>query len=330
MNIYKISTKLAGLLLLTIMTFGMPEAAQAAFGISPPNVSYDHLKPGTTYQKVVTVSTSETDVSSDVKLSYSGDESLRKWLKVEGGMSQVIPAGQKQLPITLSIAVPEGASKGRYQGNLAVVFNNDKQNNAIEINLGANIGLSLNVTSRDYEDYALRSVNPVDVIEGRSLVFEVLIDNKGNTDLDEIDLTAQIWSQNEKDLITTLKGGKLSKAIPAYGAGSAFVYFDDVIPTGKYWVKSSVVKGRTEIYASKQLLEVSPIVVESDGVKTTLDVLRDGEIQRAFISDPEGGSGKGVSTSLRVKSPYEDAIIYSILTLIILIGIGFAYKHKKG
>lgn len=321
---FKTISKLSGALLLLMLA---PTIAKGAFGISPPWIRYDYLKPGLSYSEVITLSTDDASRDRLIKTSITGDPELTKWLRLESQTSLRIPQGKNQLPVTIIIDVPKDAEAKRYSGNISLSLQAAENMNGLDINLGANIKVDVAVSNRDFVDYNVRSINAESIVENNPIFLDLQVENNGNVPLSSIPVELQFWSQNEQTLMGKATASALQQPIPAYGSGVAQIKVEPkgLVP-GKYWIRVKALKEGEVLHETKLFLAVDPEESLMASAPTRVQV---GDFVGNLLSGSNGGNAT-VKTSLRVKSPYETPLLVtSLLLAAILVGFGIKKFHHK-
>src|SRR3989344_5668915 len=91
--------------------------ASAGFGISPPYVKNASLIRNSSYEQVIVLSRSDSadDLNVNVSIDVPGADD---WVSIDRGTSFVMHQGESQLPMRVTMTVPDKAKFGNYKGNL--------------------------------------------------------------------------------------------------------------------------------------------------------------------------------------------------------------------
>ncbi len=254
----KIKTFLSIALLLGLLSVNIP-VTNAAFGASPPWVKNDHLLPGTTFEQVIKLSRSDTNTDMKASVRFLGEDEVNKWLTIENKDKLIIAKGEKVLPMKVTVAVPKDAELKDYKGGIFVTLESiqnesSKQGGQVAIKLGAHIAVDLNVTGTKIVDYKVKSIT-LDSIKGdEPFHLNIEIENKGNSEVKEIDGKVDIRNKKDGKLIKSLSFKKLKKSILPNSITQTRVDFNGLkLDTGEYLVDVEVMKDDKAVYTNRLL-----------------------------------------------------------------------------
>ena len=243
-------------ILLGLLSIHIP-VTNAAFGASPPWVKNDHLLPGTTFEQVIKLSRS--DVSTDMKASirFLGEDEVNKWLTIENKDKLIIKKGEKVLPMKVTVQAPKNAVMKDYKGGIFVTLESIQdeklgKGGQVAIKLGAHIAVDLNVTGTKVTDYKIKSITVDSIKEEEPFHLNIEIENKGNTEVKEINGKVDIRDQKDGKLIKSLSFKNLKKSVlPNSVANVRFDFNSLELTTGQYWVDVNVMKDGKEVYTNR-------------------------------------------------------------------------------
>lgn len=289
MNEFKTqSSKLILFSLLSLALLVTPglKTAWAGFGISSPYVKNDHLTPGSHYEKQIILSRGDPfeDWQATVKFNLGEIES---WFKIDKGKEFILPAGQQQVPLIISVDVPKDARYGEYKGSITIETKSLKPpaGGTVAIALGGQIDIDIKVTKGGYFDFLVLAVKSTDFEEGfRNLfgrlipsrfAFLIQIENKGNIKGAPTKVTMDIYDTQEKMLLQSLETRKIETVEP-FKVKWINAYFKTNLPAGSYWA-------HYRIYKNEE--------IANEG-KIHLSILRLGETRKItflkrFLATPE-------------------------------------------
>ena len=316
----KIKKRLS-LWLVAVMAFVLliPGALAVSFGVSPPWIVNENLKPGSNFVYVINLSTNEPSRDMLVHTEITGDPEVAQWLKIRDQENLVMPQGEKLFPLYVEVNVPQEAPLGKYEGDVSVTITpKDKEEEGeIAIRLGGHIAAQLDVIDYDVTDYWVKSVNLEPILAGKSsLNLNVTIKNLGNTTLSEIETNLDVLNHETKELVAQASGGKLSA--PVYPHTMEERTLSVPIPdlkAGKYWVDVNVLKDGQVSYQNQLYLDVEGKVTSEEELKAAA----------------EPGSAT-ISTAVRVKAPLSDrlmSVIIALLVVLIALAVGHRMNHRK-
>jgi hypothetical protein len=210
--------------LLVLMSFN-PKPALAGFGISPPYVNNDSLSRGSYYeQKIVLV---RGDPTEDWKAEITVDvPNANGWISIDKGNSFVLPKDVNQIPIIVSVRVPQDASYGEYKGKMHIrtMPVATPEQGVVSIALGAQVDVDLKVSRAKIFNFALNNINFGDApasfkdwlgftVPARILV-KMQIENKGNYSSAPTKLLLNISRPGQNTVFKTISTTHLPKVAP--------------------------------------------------------------------------------------------------------------------
>lgn len=315
-----------------------PGVSAKAFGISPPYIVNENLKPGSNFVYVVDLNTNDPSEDLMVEVQILGDSEVTEWLSIRNADSLVMKKGQKHTPMNVNVNIPEDAKLGKYKGNIRVkvVPKDIDQKETISILLGANITVDLNVINYDVTDYWIKSVAVSPVKVGQPVKLKVNLKNLGNTKISEVPVDVELYDYNTNDFVTKGSGSKLTTQVQPHTMKEAemAVAFPD-LPVGKYWAKVNVKKGWESVYQNRLYLAVDELDI-NNSLKTSVDVATQAEVDaakaaavsaakedalRAVALNPLDGRNVNVQTSVTVRAPYTNQLIGIVIALLGIIVI---------
>ncbi len=151
----------------------------AAFGISPPFLNADHLVPGAKYQQTIYLVQDQPNQNLNIQANLTIPSPANAWISIDKGLNFTIPQGMRQFPVTITIAVPQDASLGVYNGSLTFTTQPSSAGQ-VTIALGAQVSLNLTVGTGTFEKYNIPLIQFPDIQEGQSPVVHVKFENDGN------------------------------------------------------------------------------------------------------------------------------------------------------
>lgn len=247
-----------------------PKQALAGFGISPPYVNNDNLSRGSYYeQKIVLV---RGDPTEDWKAEITVEvNNANGWISIDKGNSFILPKDVNQVPIIVSVRVPQDASYGDYKGRIRIrtMPVAPPEQGVVSIALGAQIDVNLRVSRAKIFDFALHSINLGDASAsfkdwlGFTVPAQVLvkmqIENKGNYSSAPTKLLLNISRPGQSTIYKTVSTTHLSKIAP-FGIEWISKNLPVDLAAGSYSVEYQLFKNQNVAY--KGTLDLS--VIEKD------------------------------------------------------------------
>lgn len=249
------------LVVLLTAFFGGIQVAYAGFGITPPYVNNDRLTRGTVYEQRITLVRSDPaeDQKVEISMNIPGVES---WFTVDKGTTFLMPAGETQVPIIISVRVPTDAEYTRHQGTIRIRTSSasDQPGGGVSIALGAQIDVDIKVVDKIY-DFTVRRIQIADVEEGRrkwglffpaKIRFSMTVENTGNAVYGPTKVKFDIYdSEAEQVLETTYNTNKLAQIEP-FAIKEILAELPTRLPVGRYTAKYTIYKGE-EIAQQNQI-----------------------------------------------------------------------------
>ena len=315
-----------------------PGVSAKAFGISPPYIVNENLKPGSNFVYVIDLNTNDPSEDMRVEAMILGDPEVAEWLSIQNADSLMMMKGQKHTPMNVSVNIPEDAKLGKYKGNIRikVVPKNIDQKDTISILLGANLTVDLNVINYDVTDYWIKSVIVKPVKVGQPVKLNVTLKNLGNVNIAEVPADVELYDYDTNDFVAKASGSKLTTQVQPHTMKEAemAVVFPD-LPVGKYWAKINMKKGWESVYQNRLYLAVDELDINNT-LKTSVDVATQAEVDaakaaavsaakedalRAAALSPIGKNNVNVQTSVTVRAPYTNQLIGIVIALLGVIVI---------
>ena len=181
---------MAALAMCAVFLLGIRNTGAEGFGITPPYVTNDSLTQGSRYeQRIVLVRGSpDQDLTAKVSINVPG---ANDWISVDRGTQFTMPAGTQQMPIVVTVNVPNNAKLGHYSGNIQVVISPLAGPTAgtVGLTIGAQIDVNLQVIDKKMVDFKVHRVTMTNTEEGHTLwwmnfpgkvLFTMDLENDGN------------------------------------------------------------------------------------------------------------------------------------------------------
>ena len=325
----------------------VPGSLAAAFGVAPPWIINENLKPGSNFVYVIDLNTNDPSMDMDVKSQLTGDSEVLKWVTIRNKDSLVMPAGQQHVPMYVDVNVPSDAKAGKYKGDIGVtVVPKNIEREDVSIFLGGHISVQLDVTNKDITDYWVKSVTVDPITLGQPLTLNIALKNLGNTVISSVKTKVEIMDKDSK-VITSATGDALSKQVYPQTVDDAKISIPVTgLTEGNYWVNVMVYKGSQSIYQNKLYLPVTTIDI-NNVVRTSVkvgDEEPEMEMKAAaqapvpFAAVNQNGNNVRVKTTVTVRAPLTNQLIGVVIILLGIliiitarmeIGIFRKMKNKK-
>lgn len=256
--------------LVLIITLGWISTTQvvfAGFGITPPYVRNDTLTRGSEFtQKILLV---RGDPIEDLKGEISFDlPNISDWVVVDKGLEFILPAGEKQVPIQVTVRVPEDAKYGNYKGHIRVRTSavGGPEAGSVSIALGAQIDVDLRVVDQ-IVDFEVKRVELSELEEGYTkwwldypgrISFSMHIKNTGNIDVAPSKVIFDIYDRKGETLLETVESNNDIERVAPFATERVTAHLPTKLKAGGYLVKFRVYKNEDIAREGELTLSVLP------------------------------------------------------------------------
>ena len=230
--------------------------AQAGFGISPPHIKNKQLVPGSHYEQKITLlrSSAEDDLKAEIKINAPEIES---WISIDKGNDFILPKNSLQVPMIVSLDVPEKAELGNYKGHIDIKILpiENKDGGGVSIALGARIDIDLTLTNVAYADFLVRLVSIPDFeLLGWPWHWKIFskflhkikvvmnIENIGNVKIAPSKVTLEVYDIAKKKLLES-RVDKSLKKVDSFSTKEVIAVFPTKLDAGQYWGKIKIYNG---------------------------------------------------------------------------------------
>lgn len=247
--------------LLTILWGSLASVAYAGFGIAPPYVRNETLRPGSEYTQEIIIVRSDPveDLDAELTLNIPGIES---WFSFDRGIKFTLPKGEPQVKMHVTVRVPDDAKLGSYNGNIRIRTSSPTApTTGVSIALGAQVDVRLKIVEEIF-DFEVRRVELFEAEEGYKkwwldypgkIKFALYIENTGNVPAAPYAVTMRIYDVSGQQLLeTTAHTNKLASILP-FATKKIYAYLPTWLPPGGYRVKYTIQKTAEEIAQEGEL-----------------------------------------------------------------------------
>lgn len=234
--------------------------AFAGFGITPPYVRNDRLTQGSTFtQEIVLVrGDPNEDLKAEVTVNVPGIDS---WITVDRGDEFLLPAGEKQVPMLVTVQVPNNADYARYQGSIRIRTMSPDPASGVSIALGAQIDVDLRVVD-EIRDFEVRRVRMSEAEEPRrfawfefpgKITFTMGIENTGNAPTTPTKVQLEIYDKRGNVVLESITNtNELDEVLP-FETRDVVAHLPTRLPPGAYLVKYSIYRFEDEAKRNGEL-----------------------------------------------------------------------------
>jgi len=256
------------LLFFGLSFFVQAGVAYAGFGITPPYLKNDRLTHGTSFQQQITLVRSDPidDLNVDITKNLPGFES---WISIDKGTHFTIPAGVSQMPIIITVQVPNDAAYKVYQGAIRIRTSSARTSgsSAVSIALGAQVDVALSVVDK-IKDFDVRRIRLADLEEGYrrwglffpgKIRFFMTIQNTGNTEYGPTHVHMDIYDADETQLMESTDNTNAIETIAPFAIKEVIAELPTRLPAGRYQAKYTIYKGNDIAQQGDVTLGISAI-----------------------------------------------------------------------
>ena len=191
-------------LALTIILFAIffqlsTSSLQASFGISPAEITYEYLRPGTSIEKEFLLSRSTADYPARIEIEKHV-EGANDWIKIEPGNEFEFSQGERTKSMKVIISPPEDVRYRSFTGYIIVKIHEGSQTTGVAVVKGLGITVDLNTTWVDYVRLLVRELRIPDLFEKDPLMLIIKAQNQGNQSatLDRVEIKVLDTLENEE------------------------------------------------------------------------------------------------------------------------------------
>ena len=287
---------------IALIILAWANSALADFGISPPYVRNDKLIQGSHYeQKIILV---RGDPTEDLKAEITLDVfQANDWISIDKGLEFILPKGEKQMPIVVSVNVPEDAEFGNYEGAIRIRISSLKSSESgmVAIALGGRIDIDLVVIEEEIFDFEVRSIKALDLEKGQTIEFLMQIKNTGNIESAPTKVHFNIFDIEKKELLESVDNANQLETIKPFEIKKIVAEFPTELEKGNYWAQFKIFRNE--------------------------EVANEGEVPFSILS--KGAIGvESLEKEVGEKGfPY--LYLFIGIGVVVLVGIGFSVWRKR-
>lgn len=241
--------------------------AYAGFGITPPYVQNQRLSRGSSFEQRITLVRSDAidDLKVQITTNLPGFDS---WVSIDKGTEFVMPAGATQLPIVVSVHVPQDADYKDYTGAIRIRTSSaNTGGGGVSIALGAQIDVALKVVDK-IQDFDVRRIRIADLEEGYrkwslffpgKIRFFMTVENTGNVPYGPTRVHMDIYDTDEAHLLESTDNTNAIDQIGPFGTKEVVAELPTRMPAGRYVAKYTIYKGADIAQQNEVTLSVSAV-----------------------------------------------------------------------
>jgi hypothetical protein len=247
-----------------IVLIGAPKSVSAGFGISPPYLKNQQLVPGSKYVQQITLLRSDAaeDLKATVKVNAP---EIASWITIDKGEEFILPKGQVQIPMIVTVNVPKNAEIGNYKGSINIKISSANNiDSGVAIALGARVDVDLNVTNLTFTDFIVHSTTIPDFelldwpwnwkifsafLHRVSVVMSV--ENIGNVKVAPSKVSLELYDISKTKLLESSINKSIDQ-VDSFSTKQVTAYFPTKLSDGQYW-------GKVKIYKDENIVNVYEI-----------------------------------------------------------------------
>lgn len=267
-RLFSMRTLLASTLLFAVFFLQSAPVAEAGFGITPPYVQNSRLTRGTVYEQKITLVRSDpnVDLKTEITMNIPGIES---WFSIDRGNEFILPAGTTQMPIIVTVRVPEDAEYKKYKGAIRIRTSaaGIPEGGGVSIALGAQVDVDIEVVDKIL-DFDVRRIKIADLEEGRrkwglffpaKIRFFMTVENTGNEDFGPTKVQFDIYDSEMETLLETTKNTNSIEKIDPFAIKEVLAELPTRLPAGRYTAKYTIYKNDDVAQQSQVNLSISTL-----------------------------------------------------------------------
>jgi hypothetical protein len=245
------------------------EVVFAGFGVTPPYVRNTSLTRNSNYEQQILIVRGDPTVP--LKASVLVDApGFSDWIEIVEGTEFTLPRGEQKVPMTVRVRIPDDAEFKNYTGSIRIktgAVDDQVSAGAVNISLGAQIDLELNVIDKVIEDFKVRKIGISDLNEGTKIGwldfpgkinFSIVIENTGNVDVAPSKVVFRIYDASGSVLLEETKNkGKIQKVKP-FAVEEVVAYLPTFLPAGTYIARYQIFNGEESKLEGELNLSILP------------------------------------------------------------------------
>lgn len=310
-----ISVMKSGVIALLLFVLIGADFALAGFGVTPPFVRNTSLTRNSTYEQQILLVRGDPKTPLKATVTVDAPEIL-DWIEIVQGTEFELPKGEQKVPMIVRVTVPNDADFKTYKGAIRIktgAVDDAVGTGAVNISLGAQIDIELNVIDRVIKDFRVRKIGVADLNEGTKvgwlyfpgkINFSMLLENTGNVEVSPSDVVFKIYDPSGTVLLEEVRHkGKIEKIAP-YETKDIIAKIPTRLPAGAYLARYTI-KNDDEVKHEGEL---------------SLNILPYGTLQTAGF----GFSGLSAVHQISVILP-----ILALIALILLLTHTYRQRRRK-
>jgi len=250
------------IIIVVVQVFVVTSPVRAGFGVSPPYISSDKIRPGVRYEQTINLLRSNTESKLNLQMIIDAPE-IADWVSFEGGDTTSMSIGKSNKKLTVYIDVPENADLGNYQGKVIVKTKSSDDTGAmINISTGAEININFDLVDELYNEIVVKNASIADYSIGTGFISKIYakfskllkidlqLENIGNVDTSLSKVIIDIYDIKEREQLVSLSDVEIDE-VKAFETSQVEASFKAFLDVGQYWGNIKVYQGNKIIYTNK-------------------------------------------------------------------------------
>lgn len=245
------------------------EVVLAGFGVTPPHVRNTSMTRGTVYDQQILLVRGNPTKSLKASFSISAPD-FDGWVEILEGDEIILPRGENKVPINVRVRVPSDAEFKDYRGNIMIKtgpVDDSLSVGAVNISLGAQVNIDLNVIDRVIKEFRVRRVGVSDLNEGRKLGwlyfpgkinFKMMIENTGNVDISPSLVKFDIYDTSNRYLLEETVNIRRIKRVQPFSTEEVVAEIPTRLPAGNYMARFSIYNDEDIVHSGEVSLSIKP------------------------------------------------------------------------
>lgn len=254
-------------LLVVLFVLMGADFALAGFGVTPPFVRNTSLTRNSIYEQQILLVRS--DPRNELKATVTIDAGeANEWIEIVGGDEFALPRGEQKVPMKVRVTVPEDAEFKNYEGAIRVKTGTPDDAvgaGAVNISLGAQIDVELNVIDKVIKEFRVRRVGVNDLNEGHKVGWlyfpgkvnlKMLLENTGNVDIAPSRVNFRIYDVSGTVLLEETKNIGKIETIEPYATKEVIAAIPTRLPKGAYRARYEIMNDDESVYEGELNLNI--------------------------------------------------------------------------
>lgn len=245
------------------------DLAFAGFGVTPPFVRNTSLTRNSVYEQEILLVRSDPRTPLKATVTVDAPE-VAQWIEIVEGTEFPLPRGEQKVPMTVRVTVPDDAEFKNYKGAIRIKTGAPDDQvgaGAVNISLGAQIDIELDVIDKVIKEFRIRRVGVSDLNEGHKFAWlyypgkinlKMLLENTGNVDVSPSSVNFKIYDATGNVLLEETKSkGKISTVEP-YATEEVIAAIPTRLPAGPYRARYEIMNDDKTVYEGEVNLNILP------------------------------------------------------------------------